>query len=57
MEETYTITESEAEKIIDALCKLQRKVQSGDLSPNETANKILLINYLFGDTIDNKLNK
>ena len=57
MEETYTITEREAETIIDALLKLERNVKKGELSPNDISKQIRLINYLFGDTIDNKLNK
>lgn len=57
MKETYTIKESEAETIIEALLKLERNVKKGDLSPNDISKQIRLINYLFCDTIDNKLNK
>lgn len=54
--ETYTIKESEAETIIEALLKLERNVKKGELSPNDISKQIRLINYLFGDIIDNKLN-
>tara|TARA_R110001606_G_scaffold79979_2_gene184455 strand:+ start:562 stop:768 length:207 start_codon:yes stop_codon:yes gene_type:complete len=56
-EKTFTINERDVVTIFDALLELEAKVNNGLLSPRATAKKIHLINDLFCDTVNNKLNK